>query len=64
MIREATYRWEVHQQQVKLIRQQESDDHHSQSLGQAEQPAEQRNEIRFHEALCMEYHVSTSIYSD
>ena len=41
-------RWrEVHRQQVKLIRQLESDDRHSQSLGLTEQSAEQCNATQF-----------------
>ena len=53
---------EVHRQRVRLIRRQESDDRHYQSLGLAEWSAQQRVKMQLdsHEALYMEYHVCTS----
>ena len=61
---------EVRRQQVRLIRQQESDDCRSQSHGLAERVNDQLSSIMpldLREALCMEYHVCTSYdvtYSD
>ena len=49
---------EVHRRRVRLIRQQETDDHRSQSHGLAKQSADQCNATRFpqgplHVILCM-----------
>ena len=58
-------RQKVHRQRVRLIRQLKSDDLCSQSLGLTEQSAEQHNvQLDFRNALCMEYHVCTSMISD
>ena len=48
VVRRGREHWrEVHQQQVRLIRQLESDDRRSQSLGLTEQSAEQCHATRF-----------------
>ena len=55
---EREYRWGVHQQRVRLIRQQESNDGHSQSLGLVKRSAEQRKSTLrglLHEIPCNMY---------
>ena len=47
--------WEVHRQRVRLIRQQKSDNRHSQSLGLANSQLSSVMQLNSRKALCMDY---------